>query len=192
MHALHTLPDVVATSVPPIAPDREEVALRCARAGAWWLAGERADLVILDAASGQIAGDIGVYYQEPGTGQAMIGYSMLPAWRGRGYATRAARLIAAWVFRETSIARLIAGTNPTNTGSQRVLERAGFRREGYLRGRLPAGQGARIDDVLYALLPEPAAASRDRVQVAAGEGSGSACLTPRRDPEPSSARLITP
>ena len=61
--------------MPPIAPDREEIALRCARAGSWWLAGERADLVITDAASGAVAGDIGLYYQEPKAGQAMIGYS---------------------------------------------------------------------------------------------------------------------
>ena len=47
-------------------------------------------------------------------------------------------LLARWAFAETGIARLIAGTNPTNAGSQRVLERAGFRREGYQRGRLPA------------------------------------------------------
>ena len=30
-----------------------------------WLAGERADLVIIDAATGASAGDIGLYYQEP-------------------------------------------------------------------------------------------------------------------------------
>ena len=84
--------------MPPVAPDREEVELRCARAAARWLAGERADLVIVDAATGAPAGEIGLYYQEPQTGQAMIGYSMLPAWRGRGYATRAARLVARWAF----------------------------------------------------------------------------------------------
>jgi RimJ/RimL family protein N-acetyltransferase len=153
MHELHTLPDVVATSVPPVAPDRAEIELRCARSQARWLAGERVDLVIADAATGASAGEIGLYYQEPATGQAMIGYCMLPAWRGRGYPRRAARLLAAWAFDQAGIARLIAGTNPRNVGSQRVLERAGFRREGYLRGRLPAADGARADDLLYGLLP---------------------------------------
>jgi RimJ/RimL family protein N-acetyltransferase len=153
VYALHTLPDVVATSVPAVAPDRAEIGLRCARAGAHWLAGERADLVIEDAATGAPAGDIGLYYQEPTTGQAMIGYSMLPAWRGRGYATRAARLLARWAFDQPGLARLIAGTKPDNVGSQRVLEGVGFRREGYLRGRLPLPDGGRLDDVAYGLLP---------------------------------------
>jgi len=153
VHALHSLPDVVATSVPAVAPDLDEVALRCARAAARWLAGERADLLIEDAATGEPAGDIGLYYQEPTTGQGMIGYSMMPAWRGRGYATRAARLVARWAFGQAGLARLVAGTKPDNIGSQRVLERAGFRREGFLRGRLPLPGGGRLDDVAYGLLP---------------------------------------
>jgi RimJ/RimL family protein N-acetyltransferase len=153
LHTLLTQPDVVATSVPAIAPDRAEIELRCARAPARWLAGERADLVIVDVDTGTPAGDIGLYYQEPQTGQAMIGYSMLPAWRGRGYVTRATRLTARWAFQQVGIARIIAGTKPENVISQRVLERAGFQREGYLRGRLPLIGDQRIDDVLFALLP---------------------------------------
>ena len=82
----------------------------------------------------------------------MIGYSMLPQWRGRGYTARAVRLIARWAFDNTTIARLIAGTQPSNIASQRVLERAGFHREGLLRGRLPGPNGTRVDDVQYALL----------------------------------------
>lgn len=154
VHRLQTLPDVVATSVPPVAPERAEIELRCARAPGRWLSGERADLIILDAASGTPAGEIGLYYQEPQTGQAMIGYAMLPDWRGRDYPTRAARLVAGWAFDVAGIARLIAGTLPTNLGSQRVLEKAGFHREGYLRGRLPGLAGQRLDDVLFGLRPQ--------------------------------------
>jgi RimJ/RimL family protein N-acetyltransferase len=149
---LHNVPDVIATSVPPEQRSAEEIRRRCARAQAHWLAGDRADLVILDGATGARAGDIGLYYQEPPTGQAMIGYSMLPAYRKKGFASRAAQLLALWAFAETGIARLIAGTLPTNTGSQRVLEKAGFTREAYLRSRLPGPDGTRTDDVQYVLL----------------------------------------
>ncbi|MEU8657641.1 GNAT family N-acetyltransferase [Actinoplanes philippinensis] len=149
---LHDLPDVIATSVPPEPRPAAEIRRRCLRAGAHWLAGSRADLVILDSGTGARAGEIGLYYQEPPTGQAMIGYSVLPAYRGRGFASRAAQLLALWVFAETGIARLIAGTLPTNTGSQRVLEKAGFTREAYLRSRLPGPGGTRIDDVQFVLL----------------------------------------
>lgn len=153
MYRLHTVPDVVATSVPPVAPARATVELRCARAESRWLAGERADLVIVDAAVGEPTGEIGLYYQEPQTGQAMIGYCMLPAWRGRGFPTRAVRLLARWAFTHSGVARLIAGTLPNNAGSQRVLEKAGFVREGCQRGRLPGIDGGRVDDVLFGLLP---------------------------------------
>jgi len=152
-HALRSRADVVATSVPPVGPDRDAVARTCARAEAGWLAGERADFTVRDAATGDYAGEIGLYYWEPPTQQAMIGYSIAPGWRGRGFATRAARLVAAWAFSAVGIARLVAGTAPGNVSSQRVLERAGFLREGYQRSRLPGPDGTRIDDILYALLP---------------------------------------
>jgi RimJ/RimL family protein N-acetyltransferase len=151
---IHNVPDVIATSVPPEPKQADEIHRRCARAEAHWLAGDRADLVILESATGARAGEIGLYYQEPPTGQAMIGYSMLPAYRKRGFTSRAAQLLALWVFAETGIARLIAGTLPTNLGSQRVLEKAGFTREAYLRSRLPGPEGTRLDDVQFVLLAE--------------------------------------
>ncbi|MEV0727744.1 GNAT family N-acetyltransferase [Polymorphospora sp. NPDC050346] len=152
LFTLLSAPDVVATSVPPVPPERAGIEERCRQAEARWLAGERADLVITDSATGEPAGDIGLFYHEPPTGLAMIGYSMLPAWRGRGYPTRAARLLTGWAF-TVGVSRMIAGTLPDNLGSQRVLEKAGFRREGYQRGRLPGVEGTRHDDVLFARLP---------------------------------------
>ncbi|MEU4425302.1 GNAT family N-acetyltransferase [Actinoplanes sp. NPDC024001] len=149
---LHTLPDVIATSVPPVPMPADEIRRRCARAEAQWLSGTRADLIIIDAETGTPAGEIGLYYQEPPLAQAMIGYSMLPAFRGRGLTTRAAQLVALWAFAETGIVRLIAGALPTNIGSQRVLEKAGFQREAYQRSRLPGQDGVRVDDVQYVLL----------------------------------------
>jgi RimJ/RimL family protein N-acetyltransferase len=152
--ALHLVPDVVATSVPPVAPTAEQSHHRCVSAEAHWLAGIRADLVVADTATGTPVGSMGLFNQEPGTGQAMIGYSLLPEWRGRGYATRAARLISLWAFAETGIARLIAGTMPTNVGSQRVLTRAGFHPEGLMLSRLPSVNGTRQDDIQFVLLPQ--------------------------------------
>ncbi|WP_052163132.1 GNAT family N-acetyltransferase [Actinoplanes utahensis] len=82
---LHGIPDVVATSVPAEVKSAGEIHRRCTRSAAHWLAGQRADMVILDAATGERAGQIDLYYQEPPTGQAMIGYSMLPSYRRRGF-----------------------------------------------------------------------------------------------------------
>nr|WP_239169319.1 GNAT family N-acetyltransferase [Actinoplanes deccanensis] len=160
---LITLPDVVATSVPPEPPSPGKIRQRCFWAEAHWLAGNRADLVIEDAATGEPAGDIGLFNDEPATAQAMIGYSMLPAFRGRGFATRAAQLLSLWVFAETGVARLIAGAVPANLASQRVLEKAGFKREAYLRSRLPGPDGGRVDDVQYVLLAEDLLAEGPRL-----------------------------
>jgi RimJ/RimL family protein N-acetyltransferase len=151
---LHEQPDVIATSVPPARRSDEEMQRRCARAEAGWVNGDRMDLIVADTATGEPAGEIALFYQEPSLQQAMIGYSMMPAWRGRGYMTRAAQLVALWAFAETGIARIVAGALPTNVGSQRVLEKAGFAREAYMRSRLPAPDGKRSDDVQFVLLPE--------------------------------------
>jgi RimJ/RimL family protein N-acetyltransferase len=146
--ALRTLPEVAASSFGD--PD---VARVCAEAEGEWLAGRAVRLSIRDGASGVLAGEIGLFQFDP-TGQAMIGYDLLPAFRGKGFATRAVRLLAGWCFGSVGLARLIAGTTPDNLASQAVLERAGFKREGYQRARLPGPAGTRIDDILYALLPD--------------------------------------
>jgi RimJ/RimL family protein N-acetyltransferase len=151
---VHQLPEVIAARVPAEPLSADQAVRRCAQAEADWLAGARAALSIRDAVTDVFAGEIGLNYTEPPTGQAMIGYHLDPAWRGRGYASRAVRLLCEWAFERTGIARLIAGTAPENLGSQRVLVAAGFHREGYQRSRRPGAPGARVDDVLFGLLPD--------------------------------------
>jgi len=154
LYRLQSRPEIVAARVPPTPRDREQVDRHCAGAEADWLAGVKARLTVRDAVTDAFAGDIGLFYAEPGTGQAMIGYSLAPEWRGHGYASRAVRLVCGYAFGQTGIARLVAGTAPDNEASQRVLLATGFRREGYQRSRLPGPAGTRIDDVMWALLPD--------------------------------------
>jgi len=151
VHRLHRLPEVVANRVPPTAPERPAIDRRCAWAESHLLAGESADLLIL--ADGSALGGCMLRYDEPVTGQAMIGISLLPEGRGRGLSTRAVRLLAGWAFRSAGIARLWAGAAPGNLPSQRMLEQVGFRREGLTRGRLPGPTGERVDTVTFGLLP---------------------------------------
>ncbi|MGN9808112.1 GNAT family N-acetyltransferase [Micromonospora sp. BQ11] len=154
MFRLHTRPEVVANQPHPVPPTREAVARRCALAGSAWLTDTIARLMIVDAATGEPAGSCGLSVTEPAFGEGMVGYALLPPWRGRGYATRAVRLLAGWAFGPVGMARLVAGTLPTNTASHRVLENVGFRREGLLRGRLPGLNGHRVDDLVFGLLAE--------------------------------------
>jgi RimJ/RimL family protein N-acetyltransferase len=148
--ALRALPEVAATTVGGTDPGLS--ARICAEAAGEWLAGQVARIAIRDVATDAFAGELGLFQVDPQTGQAMIGYDLARPWRGRGYATRAVRLVAGWAFDSVGLVRLIAGAAPDNVASQRVLERAGFEREGYERSRLPGPNDTRIDDVLYALI----------------------------------------
>ncbi|WBB77342.1 GNAT family N-acetyltransferase [Micromonospora sp. WMMD882] len=154
MYRLHTLPEVVANRVPPAPPSRADIARRCRLAESNWLIGAGADLLVVDTATGEVGGGLALRYDEPATGQAMLGASMLPEWRGRGLLTRGVRLLADWAFDVAGIARLWAGTRPENVSAQWVLEKAGFRPEGVQVGRLPGPDGVRVDSAVYGLLPE--------------------------------------
>ncbi|RKN38077.1 GNAT family N-acetyltransferase [Micromonospora endolithica] len=154
MFRLHTRPEVVANQPPPVPPTREAITRRCALSGSAWLTGSIARLLILDTATGEPAGSCGLSVTEPAAfGEGMVGYALLPDWRGRGYATRALRLLAGWAFGPVGMARLVAGTLPGNVASHRVLENVGFRREGLLTGRLPGLDGTRTDDLAFGLVP---------------------------------------
>jgi RimJ/RimL family protein N-acetyltransferase len=150
--ALRALPEVAGTTVGGTDPAKS--ARMCAEAAGEWLAGQVARLTIRDAPTGAFAGELGLFQLEPLTGQAMIGYDLARPWRGRGFATRAVRLVAGWAFDSVGLVRLIAGAAPDNVASQRVLERAGFQREGYERARLPGPDNTRIDNIAYALIRE--------------------------------------
>jgi ribosomal-protein-alanine N-acetyltransferase len=58
---------------------------------------------------------------------ASIGYGVAEQHNGRGIASRAVALVAAWAFEECGLHRLEAGTLLDNGASQRVLSRNGFR-----------------------------------------------------------------
>ncbi|GIM84728.1 GNAT family N-acetyltransferase [Salinispora arenicola] len=152
MHDLNTRPEVVASRVPPEPPTRADTERHCREAMSRWLCDKAANMVILDATSGATAGTCTLVLDHPPFRQAMIGYSLLPDWRGRGFATRTIRLLTAWGFNEVRLERIWAGTHSGNVASERVLERAGFRREGRTRGGLPSGGNARADCTLYGLL----------------------------------------
>lgn len=148
---MNQLPEVIATTFGDTT--RDGLRRKCERAESAWIAGERADLAITDAETGAFAGDIGFFYFTPGLQEAMIGYSLLPDFRGKGFATRSVELVSRWAFDVVKVARLIAGTAPENDGSQRVLQRAGFVREAYMRERLPGPDGRRLDDIQWLRLP---------------------------------------
>jgi [ribosomal protein S5]-alanine N-acetyltransferase len=80
-----------------------------------------------------------------------IGILLWPEHRGRGLGTAAQRLLADYLFETTAANRLQATTGADNIPEQRALERAGFQREGVLRG-VGFLHGAWRDGLLYSRL----------------------------------------
>jgi [ribosomal protein S5]-alanine N-acetyltransferase len=80
---------------------------------------------------------------------AEIGYWLSEAYWGRGIATEAVVLLTAHVFERLNLLRLFALPFADNAPSARVLEKAGFVREGVLRASA-VKYGRSRDQLLYA------------------------------------------
>lgn len=99
-----------------------------------------------------LAGDISLHAIHRGATQtANVGYMVDRVWRGRGVATTALRQVVRHSFEQLRLHRLDAGAMPSNLGSQRVLEKAGFTRVGVLRRYLFVG-GRWEDHVLFEMV----------------------------------------
>lgn len=80
-----------------------------------------------------------------------LGVGLAPEFRNRGYGTEAQRLMVRYLFAHTQVNRVEATTEITNVAEQRALEKAGFTREGILRGTT-FRQGRWHDQVIYSVL----------------------------------------
>ena len=108
-------------------------------------------LVAVEAATREIVGGGTLHHLDAERGIVEIGYWVLAHARRRGFATRVARLLAEHAF-SLGVERVAAYVNLDNPASGRVLERAGFTREGVVRS-LPKPDGRRVDKTLFSLLP---------------------------------------
>ena len=85
--------------------------------------------------------------------RAEVGYSLAPAFHGRGFAAEALRCGLAHAIDDLGLVRVEADIDPRNLPSARLLERLGFVREGLLRKRWRVN-GEVCDTAFYGLLPE--------------------------------------
>jgi ribosomal-protein-alanine N-acetyltransferase len=92
-------------------------------------------------------------------GLAEVGYALSTAFQSRGVMTEALQILLEDLFLNTMLERVEARCATENVGSQRVLEKSGFLREGRLRGYFKL-QGRRVDNYLYSLLRDEYLAGR--------------------------------
>lgn len=73
-----------------------------------------------------LVGSIGFKGAPDATGTVEVGYSVLPQFQGRGYASEMAGALVEWALDQPGVRRVIAETEPGNTGSIGVLRNTGF------------------------------------------------------------------
>jgi RimJ/RimL family protein N-acetyltransferase len=82
---------------------------------------------------------------------AELSYWVFPPYRRRAYATRSVELACRYAFDDLAVVRMELYIEPTNSASQRVATKAGFRQEGILREHDRCHSG-RSDMVLFSRL----------------------------------------
>lgn len=99
-----------------------------------------------------LLGGLSFGYVRRGVSQsASLGYWMGAPYAGKGYMTRAADAACRYMFERQGLHRIEAACLPTNEPSRRLLQRVGFRQEGYARSYLNIN-GEWRDHLLFALL----------------------------------------
>ena len=114
-------------------------------------AGEGVALAVAEAVSDEAVGHINLLYR-PQPGVAGIGYWIIERKRGKHLGLFAVQLLSRWALQEMRLERIEALVEPENQASIRVLEYAGFQREGLLRSYLSFAH-RRADALVYSLLP---------------------------------------
>ncbi|MGN9843284.1 TIGR03086 family metal-binding protein [Nonomuraea sp. H19] len=114
---------------------REECAgiiARVSTATAWAAAGDAVTLAVCRHTEPGVIGQVSLTLADDRARQAEIGWLLHPAHEGHGFATEAARALATAAFEQLGVHRLFARLDAENTGSARLCERLGMRREAHL------------------------------------------------------------
>ncbi len=103
-------------------------------------------------AEGRTVGNIGIYRRKNIYFRtAELGYFIGEEYWNRGIATRAVKKACKYVFENTDVVRIYAEPFSRNRASCRVLEKAGFTREGTLRANA-VKNGVTEDMEIYAIV----------------------------------------
>ncbi|HEX5414694.1 MAG TPA: GNAT family protein [Chloroflexota bacterium] len=115
----------------------------------WATQAARRTFAVREAATGRLVGGCEIRLKEDGI--AHLSWWTGASFRGRGFASRAARLACAYAFGVLGVERLEVHVEPDNQASRGVARKAGFLQEGILR-KLGRFGDERRDMVLLARL----------------------------------------
>lgn len=104
-----------------------------------------------DKQTGQFVGDCGLRIMEHDQRLAQIGYTIAREFWNHGLASESVAALTAYAFDEFPLHRITASVDPRNGASCRVLEKAGYVKEGHFR-QSEWFKGEWADDLIYARL----------------------------------------
>ncbi len=127
---------------------------RMRRISAEWRDDDAYSFHVFDIATGRLVGGIGLSQIKRGIAQSgVIGYWVGHRYARQGYTIEATRLVTNFAFDKLSLHRVEATCIPGNDASRLLLEKLGFKREGYARKYLKiAGEWA--DHLLFAVIQD--------------------------------------
>jgi RimJ/RimL family protein N-acetyltransferase/ketosteroid isomerase-like protein len=105
-------------------------------------------LVIVEAGGSMLVGVVGI--RDRGDQVAELDYGVAPRFRGRGYASRAAGLVARWLLASRQADAVELRIDQANLASQRVARAAGFAAAGTVTAYV-GGTGESYEDLLFVL-----------------------------------------
>jgi len=106
---------------------------------------------IVLADTGALVGTVNLYHFFAQNRRCEIGYALGSGHWGQGYASEALEAAIGYAFQGLDLNRIEADIDPRNGASAAVLERLGFRKEGYMPERWFV-HGEMADTVNYGLL----------------------------------------
>lgn len=127
-----------------------------------FLDAERLAKTLVVEREGEVIGDLMLAFEDPwaqtevadqvaGT-QAELGWALAPEHVGQGYAAEAVRELMRICFEDLGLRRVVANCFADNTGSWRLMERLGMRREVHTISESLHRSGEWMDGLGYAML----------------------------------------
>ncbi len=104
--------------------------------------------------SDTVLGGFGIYWWSRRHRRAEVGYDLARVYWGQGIASEALRAVLQFGFEQMNLNHIYAGTIADNHESVRLLERAGFHRDGLRRKWSWEDDGTFHDGALYSLLQD--------------------------------------
>lgn len=119
-----------------------------------WDAGKAYEFAIFDRVAGHLVGSAGLNRVDSDAYLANLGYWVRSGEQGRGLATRAGRLLAAFGIEELGLRRIEIVAAVDNHASCRVAEKIGALREAILRKRVVIGDGSSVAAVMFSVIAD--------------------------------------